>query len=106
MGPMVPMKPNKVNRNLLDKPHRYMWYEDRINLFDMQLVGPFDFLLGYRVPETAWTTLLHAAPALNVYVGAINRIIPLDKPDVQDKDTKDQASSYLAFRWILEDTLV
>ena len=92
-------------RNLLDKPHRYMWYEDCINLFDMQLVGPFDFLDGHKVPEKAWETLLWAAPALNVYVGAVNRIIPLDEPDLQDKDTEDQASSYLAFRWILEDTL-
>ena len=79
-----------------------MWYQDRIDLFNGRLVGPFSFLDGFRVPKEAWDALLEAAPDSNVYMGAINRIIPLDKPDYQDKDTKDYVVSYLAFRWKLE----
>ena len=63
------------------------------------IVGPFDFEEGYRVPEAAWKTLLKEADALRIYVGAVNRIVPLDKPDRQDKDIQGGVHSHLAFRW-------
>ena len=34
-----------------------------------------------------------------IYVGPVNRIIPLDKPVSLDKDVQDDASSYLALSW-------
>ena len=58
-------------------------------------MGPFDW---FRVPTTVWTTLLKLAEESRIYVGAVNRIIPLDRPDRLDKDVKDYAHSHLAFR--------
>ena len=35
MGPIVPTKPNKVDHLLETKSHRYMWYQDTINLLTL-----------------------------------------------------------------------
>ena len=99
MGPIVPTKPSKVEHLLSTKPHRYMWYQDTINLFNAMVVGPFEFEEGFRVPNAAWNTLLTGADSLRIYVGAVNRIVPLDKPDPKDKDVKGAFHSHLAFRW-------
>ena len=101
MGPIVLMKPSKVDDLLVRKPFRFMWYQDSINLFETKLVGPFDFEDGFKVPQEAWRALLEEAKRVALYTGSLNRIVPLDKPDFSDKDTKDQAESYLAFRWKL-----
>ena len=79
-----------------------MWYQDSINLFESLLVGPFDFEDGYHVPDEAWKQLLKKAAESNLYTGAINRIVPLDKPDYQDKDKQDEPTSHLAFRWTIK----
>ena len=99
MGPIVPTKPAKVEHLLSTKPHRYMWYQDTINLFDMKITKPFDFEPGYRVPSGVWTTLLEEAGRHNIYVGNVNRIVPLDKPDREDKDARGYAFSHLTIRW-------
>jgi hypothetical protein len=99
VGPMVPTKPGKVEALLEKKPFRYMWYQDSVNLFETMLSGPFDFVDGYKVPQEAWKQLLEKAPGSNVYTGALNRVIPLDKPDPQDKDNKGNPTSFFAFRW-------
>ena len=99
MGPIVPTKPTKVDHLLSTKSHRYMWYHDTINLFDCMIAGPFDFVDGYHVPTTVWNKLLSDAEQLQVYVGAVNRIVPLDKPDRMDKDEEGDVSSHLALRW-------
>ena len=101
MGPIVPTKPAKVEHLLSTKPHRYMWYQDTINLFDMKITKPFDFEPGYRVPSGVWTTLLEEAGRHNIYVGNVNRIVQLDKPDREDKDARGYAFSHLAIRWNL-----
>jgi hypothetical protein len=44
MGPMIPTKPSKVDKLLLEQPHKVMWYQDTINLFEHKIVGPFDFV--------------------------------------------------------------
>ena len=103
MGPIVPTKPSKVEHLLNPKPHRFMWYQDTFNLFDAMIVGPFDFEDGFHVPETAWQALLKEAEESQIYVGAVNRIVPLDKPDRMDKDVKGDAHSHLAFRWRIFD---
>ena len=104
MGPIVPTSPNKVERLLATKPHRFMWYQDTINLFDASIVGPFDFEDGFRVPDMVWTTLLRSAEESRIYVGAVNCIVPLDKPDHLDKDVKEHAHSHLALRWNIFDS--
>ena len=103
MGPIVPMKPGKVGKLLLDKPHRYMWYQDTINLFQNRVVGPFDFEDGHRVPAAVWTELLKKAPDHNLYVGAVNRVVPLDKPDEEDVSKERTMQHYLALRWNIMD---
>jgi hypothetical protein len=102
MGPIVPTKPTKVDDLLMKKPFRFMWYQDSINLYESLLVGPFDFEDAHRVPQDAWKKLLTKASTCNLYTGAINRIVPLDKPDAEDKDKKDNPTSHLAFRWTIE----
>ena len=47
--------------------------------------------------------LLKEAEESRIYVGAVNRIVPLDKPDRMDKDVKGDAHSHLAFRWKIFD---
>ena len=99
MGPIVPTSPNKVEHLLENKPFRCMWFQDTINLFDAMIEGPFDFEDGFHVPETVWKALLRRAGESRIYVGAVNRIVPLDKPDRGDRDVKDVAHSHLAMRW-------
>ena len=99
MGPMCPTSPNKVERLLSTKSHRFMWYQDTINLFDSMIVGPFDFEDKFLVPRAVWDKLLSAADESKIYVGAVNRIIPLDKPDYMDRDGEGKAVSHLALRW-------
>ena len=62
-------------------------------------VGPFDFEDGFRVPSTAWDTLLKISKTSQIYVGAVNRVVPLDKPDVGDTDKTGRFTSHLALRW-------
>ena len=76
-----------------------MWYQDTINLFDVMVMGPFDFEDGFRVPESAWNTLLRKAKESRIYTGAVNRVVPLDKPDRMDKDVRGEPYSHLAIRW-------
>ena len=99
MGPIVPTKPSKVEHLLSTKPHRYMWYQDTINLFDAMITGPFEFEDGFHVPEAAWKELLAVADVSKIYVGAVNRIVPLDKPDRMDKDVTGGVHSHLTLRW-------
>ena len=99
MGPIVPTKPSKVEHLLSTKSYRFMWYQDTINLFNASIAGPFDFEDGFRVPKSAWNALISAAEPSRIYIGALNRIVPLDKPDRQDKDSKGDVQSHLAFRW-------
>jgi hypothetical protein len=99
MGPIVPTTPVKVERLLATKPHRYMWYQDTINLFENKIVGPFDFEPGHLVPEAAFAKLLSVAKDLDIYVGALKRVVPLDKPDFHDRNVHKTPSSHLALRW-------
>jgi hypothetical protein len=100
MGPMVPAKPGRKVENLLNnKANRYMWFQDTINLFDCMLVGPFDFEPGHKVPQQVWKQLLAKAKEFKVYVGNLNPVVPLDKPDREDRNNRGEAFSHLAFRW-------
>ena len=84
---------------LSSKPHRYVWCQDTINLYDAKVTDPFDFEPGYKIPEAVWDALLKEASRLQIYVGAVNRIVPLNKPDFKDRDEKGAARSHLALQW-------
>jgi len=99
MGRMAPTHPKKVDHLLQTKSFRFMWYQDDLNLFDLKLVGPFDFDKGHKVPDAAWKELLALAEQRKVYVGNVNRIIPLDEPDRQDKDRNGTYTSWMASTW-------
>ena len=79
-----------------------MWYQDHVNLYESKLIGPFDFEDGFKVPQHFWKALLDKAKSVALYTGAINRVVALDKPDCEDKDTRNEARSLLAFRWTPE----
>jgi hypothetical protein len=76
-----------------------MWYQDTNNLFDCMLEGPFDFKAGHKVPQRIWKRLLAKAPEFDVYVGALNGVVPLGKPDREDRNNQGVAISNLEFRW-------
>ena len=104
MGPIVPTKPGrKVEKLLNNKANRFMWYQDTINLFDCMLEGPFDFEAGHKVPQQVWKQLLSRASEFDLYVGAVNRVVPLGKPDREDRNNQGVAISHLAFRWNIFD---
>lgn len=63
------------------------------------VTGPFEFEDGFHVPKAAWQSLLRSAAESRIYVGNVNRIVPLDKPDRMDRDVSDTATSHLNLRW-------
>jgi hypothetical protein len=105
MGPIIPSGPIKAAKLLKDKPHRFMWYQDTINLFDTMVYGPFDFIDSHLVPAEAWDTLLAKGKDMEVYINNVNRIIPLDQPDRQDRNiTEDTTSCFITSCWPLDPT--
>ena len=66
-------------------------------------MGPFDFISGHVVPPVAFDKLLSVAGDLGIYVGNVNRVVPLDKPDEEDRDGQGTPTSHLAFRWNIMD---
>ncbi len=103
MGPMIPTKPSKVDKLLLERPHKVMWYQDTINLFEHKIVGPFDFADSEQnVPQHVFDVLMDKAPDLKVYVGDVNRIVPLDKPDRNNTTDDGTFNNYLSYRWKIQ----
>jgi hypothetical protein len=68
---MTPLKPDTVEKTLREKPHQYMWYQDTLNVYETMLVGPFDFIDGYKIPHHAWEALRKKAPGRKVYAGDV-----------------------------------
>ena len=99
MGPIAPTKPTKVEKLLDSKPFWCMWYQDTINLFDMTVDGPFDFEAGHKVPSAVWNELLSVASDLHIHARALNRVVPLDKPNQEDRDDQRNPTTHLSFRW-------
>jgi hypothetical protein len=103
MGPMIPTKPSKVDKLLLERPHKVMWYQDTINLFEHKIVGPFNFADSEQnVPQHVFDVLMDKAPDLKVYVGDVNRIVPLDKPDRNNTADDGTFNNYLSYRWKIQ----
>jgi hypothetical protein len=98
-GNMAPCTPQKVNSMVVDQAHKFVWYQDTINVFQLKIYGPFDFEKGYHIPKEAWKALEAAAEEQRIYVGGLNRKVPLGQPDRQDKDKKGRVGeSHLAIR--------
>jgi hypothetical protein len=76
MGPIVPTKPSKVEHLLMNKPFRYMWYQDTINLFDSLLVGPFDSF-GTSCLHRQWyrMSMLALSTGLSRWINLMRRIV-------------------------------
>jgi hypothetical protein len=108
MGPMIPTKPPKVGKLLLEQPHKVMWYQDTINLFVHKIVGPLDFADNEQnVPQHVFDVLMEKAPDFkvyvgDVYVGDVNRTIPLDKPDRRYQADDGTFNNYLSYRWKIQ----
>jgi hypothetical protein len=80
-----------------------MWYQDSINLFEHKIVGPFDFADNEQnVPQHVFDVLMEKAPDLKVYVGDVNRTIPLDKPDRRYQADDGTFNNYLSYRWEIQ----
>ncbi len=87
------------------KPHTHFWYQMTINLVEDMVYGPFRFETGYLVPEGAWTALReYAHKNKNVYIGNLDRIVPLDKPDKGYKNALGTAYAFLARRYRMPDS--
>jgi hypothetical protein len=100
---MIPTKPSKVDKLLLERPHKVMWYQDAINLFEHKIVGPFDFVDDdQKVPQQVFEVLLEKASVMKVYVGDVNRTIPLDKPDQNNAADDGTFNNYLSYRWKIQ----
>ena len=102
MGPMVPTRPAKVAELLRKKAHRYMWYQDTIDLSECAVVGPFNFINDHHIPEEVWKELTEKAQQYNIYIGDINRVIPLDKPDNGRRNKNGRAYFFMEKRWTLD----
>ena len=102
MGPMAPTRPAKVAELLRKKAHRYMWYQDTIDLSECAVVGPFNFINDHHIPEEVWKELTEKAQQYNIYIGDINRVIPLDKPDNGRRNKNGRAYFFMEKRWTLD----
>jgi hypothetical protein len=99
MGPMIPTKPSKVDKLLLERPHKVMWYHDTINLFEHKIVGPFDFAGSEQnVLQHVFDVLMEKASEVKVYVGDVNCIVPLDKPDWNNTADDGTFNNYLSYK--------
>jgi hypothetical protein len=55
LGPIIQIRPTKVETHLERNPTTIIWYQDTINLFDLKLVGPFNFQNNTNiVPHESW----------------------------------------------------
>jgi hypothetical protein len=92
LGPMKPVSPGKVDKLLQQFPERHFWYQNTINLASDIVTGPFHFGSGYTVPTNIWKILRNYAKDRNLYVGNLDRVVPLDKPDREYKNAAGMAA--------------
>ena len=84
LGPVVPIRPGRVDATLQQQPNKYKVYEQTINLLEHALVGPFDFAVPrhyqnepHRIAFEEWEDLKSAAKQYNLDTTNIEEIIPL-----------------------------
>ena len=83
-GPIIMIRPGKVDNVLKNQPHKYQAYEREVNLIQHAIVGPFDFALpreynqeAHRITFEEWETLKARANQYQVDTSNIERTIPL-----------------------------
>jgi hypothetical protein len=103
MGPIVPIRPSKVNAVLWGQPNRYMWYQDTINLDRSRVVGPFDFGRDHTIPDHAWKALKAQANSRKIYVKNLDLIVGLGNRDKEDQNKDGHALCYMHHRWTWDD---
>jgi hypothetical protein len=76
LGPMIQVRPNKVEEWLETKAEKYIWYQDTINLATDMIYGPFDFDKEkmHHIPETAWKELLDKAEEYQIDATDVNEV--------------------------------
>ena len=100
LGPMSPMSPRKVEKTLKDYPERYFWYQNTIDLTEALINGPFTFDKGYKVPLKAWKALRqHGKENKDLYIGNLDKVIPLDAADDEYKDATGASYAFMARRF-------
>jgi hypothetical protein len=78
LGPIIQIRPTKVETHLERNQTTIIWYQDTIDLFDLKLVGPFNFQNNTKiVPHESWRDLITAGSAAEVDTTNINRTSPL-----------------------------
>ncbi len=85
-GPIVPVKPFRVQRYLDTNPD-HIWYQHDVCLSECRLAGPFDRAKmarpgsreqqDYRIPNAVWLQLREAATARDISTENLDQITPL-----------------------------
>ena len=98
LGPLCPIRPQVALETLRKKKGLYFWYQDTIMLEECLVVGPFNFIQGYYIPDTVWTLLITRAPSRNIYIEDINQVISLE-----EKNEGGQGFVSMSLAWSLDD---
>ena len=84
LGPIIPIRPGRVDQIIKEHPTRYGVYQQRINLLENTLFGPFEFAVprhydneSNRIAYEEWEELKTAAHENGIDTTDIEEIIPL-----------------------------
>jgi hypothetical protein len=77
LGPIIQVRPSRVDQFLTENPASYVWYQDTINLADVMITGPFDFATNHSIPPSSWTLLLELAEEFRTDATNVNKRDPL-----------------------------
>jgi hypothetical protein len=99
------MAPTKADKTIKEYPERYFWYQNTIDLTEAIIYGPFTFDKGYRVPLKAWKALRkHGRESKDLYIGNLDKVVPLDAADDDYKDAAGATYAFLARRFRMPDS--
>jgi hypothetical protein len=78
LGPIIQIRPSKVEIHLKNNPTTVIWYQDMIDLFNLKIIGPFDFQNNTNIiPDDTWQELITAGKDAAVDTSNVNRKAPL-----------------------------
>jgi hypothetical protein len=79
---MVPVRPNRISKLLMQKKMNYAWYQKEVNLLERRMVGPFNFASithrqqeTYKIPKVKWQQLREWHEEVDVT--DLDQVIPL-----------------------------
>ena len=83
-GDIIVLRPSKVEETLRKKPYTRGWYQGKVNLAEVGLIGPFNFTTNdkgasHHIPKTIWTALEALKDVRDglIDIKDINQILPL-----------------------------